>query len=254
MLLIYHWSHEEMKPELEEYSLYLISNLTHQAINPLNGVIGTLDNLVKGTVPENRRDQRLNSARSQLEYTVMLIRNLAYFAQYASDKTGVEPIKNPTDKTCIIPQVLIESAQFFQEQASNDGIGIEVEGRHIQNAVYGDPSLLRQVFMNIFDNAVKYGHKDSIVSVKNWIQKKTNDLIVTVEGESTPFENDDEIFAIGVRGKSAQEKTSSGSGLGLHICKLIVEKVFSGKISAHHSSAGIATFEIRIPGAFIKQG
>lgn len=242
-----------MTPEIEEYSLYLISNLTHQAINPLNGVIGTLDNLLKGSVPDNRRNQRLNSARSQLEYTVLLIRNLAYFAQYASDKTESEPIQKSNDKICIIPQVLIESAQFFQEQASNDGIRIEVSDRYIQNAIYGDPSLLRQVFMNIFDNAVKYGDKDSVVLIKNWIQKKTNDLIITIEGKSIPFEVNDKIFEIGQRGKSAQEKTSSGSGLGLHICKLIIEKVFSGTIDAHYSSAGIATFEIRIPSAFVNQ-
>ena len=107
--------------------------------------------------------------------------------------------------------------------------------------------------MNIFDNAVKYGYKDTSVKVKNWIQKRSNDLIITVEGESTPFKNNDEIFKIGVRGKHAQEKISSGTGLGLHICRLIVENVFSGKISGHHSSAGITTFEIRIPGAFINK-
>lgn len=240
-----------MKPELEEYSLYLISNLTHQAINPLNGVIGTLDNLVKGTVAENRREQRLNSARSQLEYTVMLIRNLAYFAQYATERKELQQIAQADDKKCIIPQVLIESAQFFQEHASNSGISIEVVDRHVQNAVHGDHALLRQVFMNIFDNAVKYGHKNTIVRVKHWIQKKTNDLIVTIEGESTPFNNAEEIFDIGVRGKHAQEETSSGSGLGLHICKLIVEKVFFGRISAHHSSAGVTIFEVRIPNGFI---
>ena len=56
-----------------------------------------------------------------------------------------------------------------------------------------------------------------------------------------------------MRGKQAQEQTSSGSGLGLHICKLIIEKVFLGKISAHYTAAGIASFEIRIPDAFTKE-
>jgi signal transduction histidine kinase len=161
-----------MNSELEEYSLYLISNLTHQAINPLNGVIGTLDNLLKGTVPENKRAQRINSARSQLEYTVLLIRNLAFFAQYGSEKSKVEPIKKTKENICVIPQVLIEAAQFFQEQARDDEIKIEVHDRHIQNAVYGDPSLLRQVFINILDNAVKYGEKHSVININTGYRKK----------------------------------------------------------------------------------
>jgi len=63
-------------------TMHLIANITHQAINPIGGVIGTLDNIIDGTISENRRDQRLRSARAQLEYTVSLIRNLAFFAEY----------------------------------------------------------------------------------------------------------------------------------------------------------------------------
>ncbi|ELY4032348.1 hypothetical protein SMY43_000430, partial [Cronobacter sakazakii] len=60
------------------------------------------------------------------------------------------------------------------------------------------------------------------------------------------------IFALGVRGKYAENTTSAGSGLGLHICKLIIEKVYQGKIAASfvHDSKK-AVFEIRIPNGFL---
>lgn len=234
------------------HTLALISNITHQAINPLNGVLGTLDNLIDGTIEKDRREQRLKSARAQLEYTVSLIRNLAYFAQYGTE--GTTDLKFRTTKTCVIPQTLIEAAQFFQEQGiSANDVRINVLDRHLQNAVYGDPELLRQVFMNIFDNFVKYGEQNSTVEVKHWIQKKTGNLIVTMSGLSTPFSKDEDIFAVGVRGKSAELKTSSGSGLGLHICKLIIERLFKGSITAGYAhESRIATFDIRIPNAFTK--
>lgn len=233
------------------YTLALISNITHQAINPLNGVIGTLDNLIDGTIEGPRRDQRLKSARAQLEYTVSLIRNLAYFAQYGTDATP-DPRFRST-KTCIIPQLLIEAALFFQEQGITNQVRIEVIDRHVQNAVHGDPELLRQVFMNLFDNFVKYGLPESTVEVKHWIQRKSGDLMVTLSGVSTPFDRGEDIFAIGVRGKNAVAKTASGSGLGLHICKLIVERLFKGSIDASFASnTRLANFHLRIPGAFIK--
>ncbi|TDR39641.1 histidine kinase/DNA gyrase B/HSP90-like ATPase [Tahibacter aquaticus] len=234
------------------YTLALISNITHQAINPLNGVIGTLDNLIDGTIEGARREQRLKSARAQLEYTVSLIRNLAYFAQYGTD--AAQDLRLKSKKTCVIPQLLIEAALFFQEQGTTNHVRIEVIDKAVQNSVQGDPELLRQVFMNLFDNFVKYGEPESIVDVKHWIQRKTGDLIVTLSGRSTPFETSEDIFAIGVRGRAAAERTSSGSGLGLHICKLIVERLFNGNISASYVfSSRLANFEVRIPGAFIKE-
>lgn len=240
-----------MKEINNETTMHLIANITHQAINPIGGVIGTLDNIIDGTITENRKEQRLRSARAQLEYTVSLIRNLAYFAQYGGEDT---PIQRGSFKTTIIPQNLIEAAMFFQEQGNNKGIRIEVEDRQIQNAIKGDPDLMRQVFMNIFDNFIKYAQKNSIVTVKHWIQKKTGILIISTEGISIPFDNNEDIFAIGVRGKHAEKTTSAGSGLGLHICKLIIEKVLKGRITASffHDSQ-IARFEIRVPGGFINE-
>jgi K+-sensing histidine kinase KdpD len=233
-------------------TLALISNLTHQAINPLNGVIGTLDNLIDGTIQGERREQRLRSARAQLEYTVSLIRNLAYFAQYGTDVSPDPKFKS--DKICVIPQLLIEAAQFFQEYGASQQVRLEVLDRHVQNAVYGDPELLRQVFMNIYDNFVKYGEADTTVAVKHWIQKRTRGLIVTFEGQSTFFSKDEDIFAPGVRGRCAVEKTSSGSGLGLHICRLIIERLFKGTIDASFATTSrVAKFDIRIPGAFLNE-
>jgi K+-sensing histidine kinase KdpD len=235
-----------------QFTLALISNITHQAINPLNGVLGTLDNLISGVIEGPRREQRLKSARAQLEYTVSLIRNLAFFAQYGTDVA--EDPKFRSTKTCVIPQNLIEAAQFFQEQGTSNEVRIEVSDKNVQNAVRGDPDLLRQVFMNLFDNFVKYGEANSIVTVKHWIQKRSGDLIVTFSGASTPFSKDEDIFAVGVRGKQALLKTSSGSGLGLHICKLIIERLFKGEIKGSFvNETRLANFEIRIPNGFIHE-
>lgn len=242
-----------MAEKITQQTFALISNVTHQAINPLNGVIGTLDNVIDGTLSGERREQRIKSARAQLEYTVSLIRNLAYFSQYGVDSTS-DPKFNK-NKTCVVPQVLIEAAQFFQEQATANGLRIEVVNRWEQNAVKGDPDLLRQVFMNIFDNFVKYGVQNSTVDIKQWIQKRSNSLIIMIVGSSVAFSQDEDIFALGVRGRAAQGTTAAGSGLGLHICKLIVERLFGGSISASYVRArSTAEFEIRIPDAFVSDG
>jgi signal transduction histidine kinase len=49
-------------------------------------------------------------------------------------------------------QVIVEAIQFFQVTAQTKRIGLELDGSHTQYVVLARPELLRQVFMNIFDN------------------------------------------------------------------------------------------------------
>jgi signal transduction histidine kinase len=234
----------------EEYVLHLLSNFTHQVINPLNGVIGTIDNLLDGTTQQEKYPVRLRSVRGQLECTVSLIRNLAFFAQYTADYGQIK--RHKLEKICVVPQILIEALSFYQEQAIQRNISIELRERWKQLAVKGNPDLFRQVMMNIYDNAVKYGLPNTMIETKMWIQKKTGDLIVTVSGPSIGFDANENIFELGTRGASAVNELSSGTGIGLHVCKLIVENVFGGKISGQHvHSTKLTKFDLRFPGGYI---
>ena len=234
----------------EDYVLYLLSNFTHQVINPLNGVIGTIDNMLDGTTPKERFPTRLLGVRGQLQCTVSLIRNLAFFAQYTADYGKVKTEK--MDKICIIPQIVIEALSFYQEQARQRNIAIELRERWNQHAVKGNPDLLRQVLMNIFDNGVKYGLSDTVIEARSWIQRSSGDLILTVSGPSVGFRQTEDIFGLGTRGQAAIQEVSSGTGIGLHVCKLIVENVFGGKITGQHVfKTKVTTFEIRLHGGFI---
>jgi signal transduction histidine kinase len=235
----------------EDYTLLLLSNFTHQVINPLNGVMGSLDNILDGRLAPDKIPIRLRAVRGQLECTVSLIRNLAFFVQYTTDYAKVKVDK--MEKVCVIPQVIIEAATFYQEQGKQRGIAIELRNRAVQNAVKGNPDILRQVLMNIFDNGVKYGLQQSMIEVEDWIQKNSNDLIITISGASIGFSPDEDIFGLGIRGHQATQVLASGTGLGLHVCKLIVENVFGGKISAQHvARTKMTTFEIRLPGGFVQ--
>ena len=228
--------------------LHLLSNFIHQVINPLNGVIGTLDNIIDGTVPESRREQRLRAVRAQLEWSVLLVRNLAYFTEVSL--TPGAPSTVNASKICVIPQSIIEAAQFFQESGLSRDIRIHLEDRVTQYTVRGSPDLLRQVFMNLFDNAVKYSDEETEVLIRPWSQKKTGHLIVEVTSIGIGFWPDEveKLFEVGYRGKEAGERIASGSGLGLYICMRIMEDVYQGSIKAEHSrQTRMTTFRLRFP-------
>jgi signal transduction histidine kinase len=230
------------------FDLHILSNFIHQIINPLNGVIGTVDNLIDGTIQDDRRDQRLRAVRAQLEWAVVLVRNLAFFT-----KTALSPGGSPdTDlsRTCVIPQLVIEALQFFQEAGVSREIKIELADKATQYAVSGSPDLLRQVFMNLFDNAVKYSHPGTTIEITPRVQKKTNALLIEVKNTGIGFSREESLhlFDEGYRGEQAKNKVASGTGLGLYICKLIINHVHKGTIEAEYSpEKGSAIFRIRFP-------
>ena len=215
--------------------LPMLANFVHQIVHPLNGVVGTVENILYGVVPAHKVDQRLNQVRSQLYYTINMLRNLAYFTGYG-DSSASESRR--LSKVCVLPQIVIEAINFFQEAGNAKGIKLELLDRRTQYRLHGAPELLRQVFMNLMDNAVKYSDPESRVTVEPWVQRKTGDLLVEVRSTGAGFDASEKLkmFDIGFRGRQAQNTVASGTGLGLYICKSIVE-AHGGSIEVDYSHA-----------------
>jgi len=231
----------------------LLSNFIHQIINPLSGVIGTLDNIIDGTIKESaRRQQRLKAVRAQLVHWIEMVRNLAFLSQLTSDQGAVGLKENATEVN--MPTVVIEAAQFFQERAEQQKMHIDLTDKKTQFMVKGHPHLLRQVFMNLFENAIKYGDAETRIAVTPHAQKRTRNLIIEITSIGCGFDPDEreKIFELAYRGAAAQQITASGTGLGLFICKRILEIAHNATIEAEYSpTTRRTTFRIRFPNHWI---
>lgn len=256
-------AHQEQEPKPEQLvhdeavrnvvDAPLLASFTHQIINPLNGVVGTIDNLIDGSISEQRRDQRLRMVRGQLTHAIELIRNLAYLSQLTTE-AGRQSLRD-MGATSVVPEVIIKAAMYFQELASARGVSIDLEDRHTQYVVRGHKVLLQQVFTNLFENAVKYGDANSAVRVISRPQRKSGNFIVEVINLGPGFSAGEReaIFQRGYRGQEARNVVASGSGLGLYICRDILSVGFDASIEAEHSpSSRTTTFRIRFPSVTIK--
>jgi len=226
----------------------LVANFTHQIINPLNGVVGTIDNLIDGTIGVERRGQRLRAVRAQLSHTIELVRNLAFLSQITTE-AGRTGLREKAGSSCV-PEVIIEAAMFFQEIAADRGMKIRLEDRHSQYVVKGHRDLLRQVFTNLFENAVKYGYRDSLITISPRGQTRTGQLLVDIKNAGPGFDKNekDEIFERGTRGRAAKERVASGSGLGLYLAREILDAAFEATIEAEHApNLDETIFRIRFP-------
>ncbi len=233
-----------------EIGLLFLANFVHQVVNPLNGVIGTLDNISAGLYEPSVESQKLNASRAQLEQCVTLIRNLAYLSDFFFQSPGREALKPARAQgLSILPQVVIEAAQFFQSAGEKKKIRIELEDPKNQYRVKVRPELLRQIFMNIFDNWLKYGAAEQVVRIKVSVNKG-KELVILISGVSISFDTSEsmKIFDLGFRGKNAVGKVAQGSGIGLYICKQIIINAVGGTISASHDGGTMrTTFRLAIP-------
>lgn len=237
----------------QQSNLIFLSNFVHQVVNPLNGICGTLDNYIEGVFDQNTGKKKINAVRAQLEQCISLIRNLAFFAEFsvvpAEAHGGERGLKAPTKYAkADMTSIILESVQFFQDTAKEKNMALELIRSQNSYVVNARPELVRQVFMNIFDNWVKYGYPDQKVKAKFSTNRKS-ELIIEVSGFSKGFSNADaeRIFDLGFRSTEARATLAQGSGIGLWVCRAIMDNV-GGKISVSHSARNEKTvFRIAFP-------
>ena len=241
----------DQKPATADVGLLFLSNFVHQVINPMNGVIGTLSNITDGTYTEAVVKQKINASRAQLEQCISLIRNLAYISDYffeTSDKASLRPPTNDTG-TSILPQVTIEAIQFFQVLAERKRIGLELVDSRTQYRIKARPELLKQVFINLFDNWLKYGDANQVIKVAPSVNS-VGDLVIVLSGASIGFDGVDaeKIFELGFRASQAKRVVAQGSGIGLHVCRQIMINALGGNIRAEHNgNTRVTSFRLTIP-------
>lgn len=109
--------------------------------------------------------------------------------------------------------------------------------------VYGDEVLLEQVLVNLFENAIKYSPEGTAIEVSAEVTDNMIILEVRDRGSGIPAGKEQQIFEKFYRGSP---NDSRGAGLGLAICRAIVE-AHQGSITAYNRASGGAVFRVCLP-------
>lgn len=118
--------------------------------------------------------------------------------------------------------------------------------RHDQGAITGDPDLLRQAFAQILENAFKFSHPQSLVTIdaatrENETIVRVTDRGIGIAGEHLPY-----IFDRFYRIETTTGTAQAGTGLGLHIARAIVF-AHGGSISAASAHGAGTTITVTLP-------
>jgi two-component system phosphate regulon sensor histidine kinase PhoR len=194
--------------------------VSHEIKAPLAAVYNILNVVVEGYLKEDREKQLdlLDRARYRVKEVIALLNDLLMLS-LLEESTG-RLKKEPLDLT----PVLVPVHEQMKEHAAESGVVLNWHWGEELPVVYGNPELLRRVFVNIVDNAVKYTDPGGSVEVEARKDGDTFLFRVADTGIGIPDEELPKVFEVFFRGGRARGKSKAeGMGLGLSLVKRIVD-------------------------------
>ena len=138
--------------------------------------------------------------------------------------------------------ILLDTLDIFSQKASNAGVRIKYDTPAFEPIVQGDPNRLKQVFINVLDNAVKHSPKDSTIEI--YLLKSQNSYSVIFKDHGSGIKKEEIPFIKDRFYKGSS--TKPGSGLGLSICDEIVN-LHGGTLDIDSAESEGTTVTVTLP-------
>lgn len=148
----------------------------------------------------------------------------------------------PTDLVALVQRVVTR----FRVTSERHTITVKATPEHIVAQV--DPRRIEQVVSNLINNAVKYSPEGGDVEVSACEDQKTNTALLSVQdhGIGIPIHEQGRIFSRFIRAENARTHDIGGTGLGLYLCRELVER-HGGRIWFDSAEDKGSTFYISLP-------
>ena len=204
----------------ETFRKEFLQNLSHEFKTPVFAIQGYVDTLLQGALENPEINKRfLQKAAKNVERLVNLIEDLDEISKLERGEITLH------QQNFVIQELVRDVFENLSWKGEPKKISFSIKkGCEKALLVFGDKEKIRQVLINLVDNAIKYGkHNGSVVA--SMYQTDGNNVLVEIsdDGMGIPEKFLDRIFERFYRTTEGRNRDATGSGLGLAICKHIVE-------------------------------
>lgn len=214
-----------------------VADVSHELRSPLTAVRGNLDLMKRGAGDDaSERVQMIEAMDTETARMNRLVNDLLLLAR---QDAGIPIAKQPIELDTLMLEV------YRQAQVTAKGVNLQL-GSEDQAIIVGDRDRLKQVLLNLVDNAVKYtpqGGKVTLSLAKDamWVKITVQDTGIGIAPENIP-----NLFDRFYRVDKARSRDAGGTGLGLAIAKSVVE-AHNGKITVESQVGKGSTFTVWLP-------
>jgi PAS domain S-box-containing protein len=199
-----------------------LARMSHEIRTPLNGVVGMID-LLAATSLTDMQARYAELAREAASSLLLVINDILDFSKIEAGKVEVESIEFDLHKIIEDLAVLLAPVAAKKKLLLASFIRPRVPRR-----VVGDPSRIRQVLTNLITNAIKFTDRGQVSIRAAEIQSSDADSVcVRIEVQDTgigiPPDRLDRLFKSFSQVDTSTTRKFGGTGLGLVICKRLVE-------------------------------
>lgn len=223
-----------------------LANMSHEIRTPLNVIAGVSNLLVRTEQTAEKREKLVKTLNVSTDALLALVNDILDFAKLENSTLELESVSFNLEELIEQVEILISSKAEAKELSFTATVS-GLSGKYF----LGDPTRLRQVLINLCDNAIKFTSKGGVHLEVGKDESSTAahaNIVITVKDSGIGISEKQKklIFEKFTQADSSITRKYGGTGLGLSISKSFVEKM-GGSIQVNSEVGQGTTFIIRLP-------
>jgi len=222
----------------EELRSGFIANVSHEMRTPMTSVLGYINGILDGTLPQDSATRYLGVIRDEMNRLSRLVQRMLDITRLQSETFEVHP--RPTDLSELAAGILVS----FETRINDKKLDVTVNLPD-KAMCMADKDTIAQVCYNLMDNAIKFCKQGSRLELAVTERNDKVWLAVTNSGDEIEKNDLPFIFDRFYKTDPSRSKDPLGLGLGLHLVKTIInahrEQVYA------ESENGLTTFSFSLP-------
>ena len=202
---------------LEDEQKKFISNVSHDFRSPLTSIKGYIEAMIDGTIPVEMQGKYLNIILFETERLNKLTQSILDLNRFRGQGMLLEITEFD------INSMIRTTIQTFEGTCSKKGLSFDLVLTEEQLFVKGDMGKIQQVLYNLIDNATKFSHNNSAITIDTTVKNGKVFISIKDTGIGIPRDSIKKIWERFYKTDQSRGKDKKGTGLGLAIVKEIVQ-------------------------------
>ncbi|HEX4212641.1 MAG TPA: ATP-binding protein, partial [Candidatus Dormibacteraeota bacterium] len=236
--------HEDVTQErrLQEAKDLMLRAIGHEVRSPAAAMRGTIASLLQWheVMDAQQRQGLMESAYEQSQRLLALVESQLLISQLETGNF------RPNAEQVALRRAMEDTMGVLRHRYAERAEAVDVQLAPVLSAASCDATHLGQVLINVVGNALEYTRATRIVvsarEVDGWLE-----LTVRDNGGGVPPDRVDTLFS--KLTPAGQKRARGGLGIGLYLCRLVVERSFGGHIWLDQTGPGGTTFKFTVPAA-----